>query len=218
MGRYELVRPSLPRRILNRVLGTNFLERIAELQIARRLRNLTFSLIAFVFASSYVLVTAVDPYGGSLSSAYAFDFENSTDAQTYGFSSQQKISYARGGWEIVTGDEAAALYVANAETPPNGSVKGFAFSQVINQGWGRDQYSCLVVLWERESNWRWNAYNRSSGAYGIPQSLPGAKMAEMGADWQTNPETQIRWGISYIKNRYGAPCGALAHSNRFNWY
>jgi len=218
MGRYELVRPPLYRRILNRIFGERAFQRFANLNLAQRIRRTLFTGLAFVFAGSYVLVTAVDPYGGSLSSAYAFDFENNPDAQTYGFASQQKISFARGGWEIVTGDEAAAIYVANAETPPTGSVKGFAYKKVIEQGWGRDQYSCLVALWERESNWRWNAYNKSSGAYGIPQSLPGAKMAEMGSDWQTNPETQIRWGISYIKNRYGAPCGALAHSNKFNWY
>jgi hypothetical protein len=85
-------------------------------------------------------------------------------------------------------------------------------------GWESDQYSCLVTLWERESNWRVNAKNKSSGAYGIPQSLPGAKMASEGADWLTNPQTQINWGLKYIKGRYGSACGALAHSNKFNWY
>jgi hypothetical protein len=218
MGRYELVRPTLRQRIINRIIGLAGAERIKNWQLAKRIRNLAFSTVAFFFAGSYVLVTAVDPYGGALSSAYAFEFENTADAQTYGFASQQKISFSRDGWEVVTGDEAAAIYVANAETPASGTVKGYAYSLVIKQGWGRDQYSCLVALWERESNWRWNAYNKSSGAYGIPQSLPGAKMAEMGSDWQTNPETQIRWGVSYIKNRYGAPCGAMAHSNKFNWY
>jgi soluble lytic murein transglycosylase-like protein len=89
---------------------------------------------------------------------------------------------------------------------------------VADFGWGIDQYSCLAKLWDRESNWRVNALNKSSGAYGIPQSLPATKMASEGADWLTNPETQIRWGIKYIKGRYGTPCGALAHSNKFNWY
>ena len=83
---------------------------------------------------------------------------------------------------------------------------------------GTDQYSCLVKLWERESNWRVSARNSSSGAYGIPQSLPGTKMATEGADWMTNPETQIRWGVKYIKGRYGSPCGALAHSDKKGWY
>ncbi|MGH3705424.1 MAG: lytic transglycosylase domain-containing protein, partial [Agromyces sp.] len=70
----------------------------------------------------------------------------------------------------------------------------------------------------RESSWRADAYNASSGAYGIPQSLPGSKMASAGADWRTNAATQIEWGLSYIADRYGAPCGAWAHSERFNWY
>ncbi|MBU6144286.1 MAG: transglycosylase SLT domain-containing protein [Acidobacteria bacterium] len=218
MGRYEMVRPTLRQRIFNRLFGTQFSEKLKSLELGKRIRNLAFSAIAFVFAGSYVLVTAVDPYGGALSSAYAFEFDNSAESQTYGFASQQKISFSRGGWEVVTGDEAAAIYVANAATPATGTIKGYAYKLVVDNGWGRDQYSCLVALWERESNWRWNAYNKSSGAYGIPQSLPGAKMAEMGSDWQTNPETQVRWGISYIKNRYGAPCGAMAHSNKFNWY
>ncbi|MEY4417877.1 MAG: hypothetical protein RIQ88_315 [Actinomycetota bacterium] len=217
MGRYELVRPSLRKRILAKLLGNMPVDKLQELNLALRFRRLVFSIVAITFASGYAMVNIVDPYGGALASAYAYEYDNS-DAQTYGYASSQKISFARGGWEIVTGDEAAALYVADAETPSAGTVKAFAYDLVIDQGWGRDQYSCLVMLWQRESNWRWNAYNSSSGAYGIPQSLPGAKMAEMGSDWQTNPETQIRWGINYIKHRYGSPCGALAHSNKFRWY
>lgn len=89
---------------------------------------------------------------------------------------------------------------------------------VSARGWGDDQYQCLLVLWERESNWNPHAQNPSSGAYGIPQSLPGTKMASAGADWQTNPVTQITWGLGYIQNRYGTPCGALGHSNRVGWY
>ena len=75
-----------------------------------------------------------------------------------------------------------------------------------------------MLLWTRESSWRADAYNASSGAYGIPQSLPGSKMAAAGADWRTNAATQIEWGLSYIAGRYGAPCGAWAHSEQFNWY
>ena len=221
MGRYELIRPSRSKRLLHFLLGAKIAPKLANLQIKRRVKLVIFNMVAFGFASSYVLVTVVDPYGGALSSAYAFDayYSNAADdSQTYGYSSQQKISFSRGGWAIVTGDEAAAIYVANAQTPETGSVKEFAYTLVLKENWGRDQYSCLVALWQRESNWRWNAYNSGSGAYGIPQSLPGAKMAEMGTDWQTNPETQIRWGVNYIKHRYGAPCGAMAHSNKFNWY
>lgn len=96
--------------------------------------------------------------------------------------------------------------------------RGIAQHMVADRGWGDDQFSCLLTLWERESHWNPHAHNASSGAYGIPQSLPGSKMASAGADWRTNPETQIRWGLGYISNRYGTPCGALGHSNSVGWY
>jgi hypothetical protein len=221
MGRYELVRPSLRKRIVQRMFGRKLAPKLENLQIAKKIKVLTANLIAITCIASYAMVTVIDPYGGALTSAYAYNSSYSDigeDNQIYGFKSQQKISFERGGWAIVTGDEAAAIYVANAATPETGSIKEFAYGLVRDNNWGRDQYSCLVALWERESNWRWDAMNKSSGAYGIPQSLPGRKMAEMGADWATNPETQVRWGVSYIKSRYGAPCGAMAHSNKFNWY
>ncbi|GIH77295.1 transglycosylase SLT domain-containing protein [Planobispora longispora] len=85
------------------------------------------------------------------------------------------------------------------------------------RGWA-DQWGCLEKLWMKESGWNERAMNRSSGAYGIPQSLPGHKMASAGSDWQTNPATQIEWGLSYIKGRYGSPCGAWAHSQAKGWY
>lgn len=73
---------------------------------------------------------------------------------------------------------------------------------------GDRQWQCLSSLWQGESDWRWWAENPSSGAYGIPQSLPAGKMASAGEDWRTNPVTQIRWGLEYIKLSYGTPCGA----------
>ena len=84
--------------------------------------------------------------------------------------------------------------------------------------WCGSQFNCLVSLWNRESGWRVTAHNRSSGAHGIPQALPGSKMASAGSDWYKNPQTQIKWGLGYIKNRYGTPCNALSHSNRTGWY
>jgi hypothetical protein len=75
-------------------------------------------------------------------------------------------------------------------------------------GFGLDQMPCLVKLWNRESGWRVSAENPSSHAFGIPQALPGYKMKSAGSDWQTNPATQIRWGLGYIGGRYGTPCGA----------
>ena len=87
-----------------------------------------------------------------------------------------------------------------------------------NYGWGEDQFGCLVALWQKESGWNYQAYNSSSGATGIPQALPGSKMATAGADWQTNPATQIAWGLGYIAGRYGTPCGAWSHSQSVGWY
>ncbi|MER6912323.1 peptidase S1 and S6 [Streptomyces sp. NPDC000594] len=85
--------------------------------------------------------------------------------------------------------------------------------------WNTDtQWSCLERLWERESGWRWNADNPSSAAYGIPQANPGSKMGLFGADWKTNPITQIKWGLYYIENRYDTPCGAWNHFLNNNWY
>lgn len=85
-------------------------------------------------------------------------------------------------------------------------------------GFTGGQWTALRKLWQKESNWDHKAMNGSSGAYGIPQSLPGSKMRSAGADWRTNPATQIKWGLGYIKDRYGNPGRAWAHSQRTNWY
>jgi uncharacterized protein YabE (DUF348 family) len=99
-----------------------------------------------------------------------------------------------------------------------GSAQAIAQAMMPSRGWDDSQFACLVALWNRESGWRVNAANSSSGAYGIPQALPGSKMASAGADWQTNPATQITWGLGYIAGRYGTPCGAYAHLQSSNWY
>lgn len=87
------------------------------------------------------------------------------------------------------------------------------------RGWTGQQWLCLYQLWQKESRWNHLAHNRNSGAYGIPQALPGTKMATAGADWQTNPATQIRWGLGYIgSGRYKTPCAAWSHSQSVGWY
>ena len=88
----------------------------------------------------------------------------------------------------------------------------------VRYGWGASQYRSLVKLWTKESGWSHKSHNSSSGAHGIPQSLPGSKMASHGKDWRTNPETQIRWGLSYIDGRYGSPNAAWGHFTSRNWY
>jgi hypothetical protein len=85
-------------------------------------------------------------------------------------------------------------------------------------GWSSGQYACLYPLWDRESGWDVYAYNAGSGAYGIPQALPGSRMAIAGPDWQTSAVTQIRWGLEYIQDTYGSPCGAWDHEESDGWY
>ena len=105
-----------------------------------------------------------------------------------------------------------------AVATPSGSPEQIAEQMLGQFGWSSSQFSCLQPLWEHESGWSVTAENPSSGAYGIPQSLPAAQMASAGADWQTNAATQIRWGLTYIQGRYGSPCGAWAHEESNNWY
>ena len=97
--------------------------------------------------------------------------------------------------------------------------QSYAYDLVLNQYlWSESDYQALVNLWERESNWNANAHNKSSGAHGIPQSLPASKMSSEGSDYYTNGYTQIRWGLKYIKERYGSPSAAWQHFQNKNWY
>ena len=99
-------------------------------------------------------------------------------------------------------------------TMPVGDAQSYAHSRVLARGWSESEFTCLVQLWQKESGWRSNAAN-PSGAYGIPQALPGSKM---GAGWQTDATVQINWGLNYIAGRYSTPCGAWAHSRKTGWY
>ncbi|WP_405146780.1 lytic transglycosylase domain-containing protein [Sphaerisporangium sp. NBC_01403] len=105
-----------------------------------------------------------------------------------------------------------------APKTPKGRNKAIAYRLVTQRSWPVTQFRCLDSLWTRESNWNHRAQNPSSGAYGIPQALPGYKMVGIGHDWRVNPATQIRWGLKYIKGRYGSPCGAWGHFQSHNWY
>lgn len=99
-----------------------------------------------------------------------------------------------------------------------GTARAIGLELVLARGWDEAEFACLDALFTRESNWRVNAENPSSGAYGIPQALPGSKMATVADDWRTNPVTQITWGLNYISGRYGTPCGAWAAFQVKNWY
>ncbi|MGO4191978.1 hypothetical protein AB4Y67_09940 [Arthrobacter sp. YAF17] len=97
-------------------------------------------------------------------------------------------------------------------------AQAYAASQLGSHGWAVDQMQCLTKLWTKESDWKTTATNKSSGAYGVAQALPAEKMASAGADYRTNYRTQINWGLKYVKDRYGSPCGALNFHYAHNWY
>lgn len=141
---------------------------------------------------------------------------------------EQAAAAAQAAAERAAAERAAAE--RDAATPPAGGGPAPAApanpseAQVIARdmmaaryGWGDDQFGCLVELWNRESGWNVTA-GSPGGAYGIPQALPGSKMASAGADWQTSAATQISWGLGYVAGRYGTACGAWAHFQANNWY
>jgi hypothetical protein len=108
--------------------------------------------------------------------------------------------------------------ITRTEDVASGDPRDIARALLPEFGFGPEQFSCLDSLYTGESGWRVDADNPTSSAYGIPQALPGSKMASAGPDWETNPETQIRWGLGYIADRYGSPCGAMDFKNGNGWY
>jgi hypothetical protein len=178
---------------------------------------------AFAVTLALLLLTAVDPYSGAFaapryelaSAAWASEAE-----QKLGVTQSEFNASARDGYSAT----AKPKPVVPVWTPPAaaipdpGTAQAYARARLASMGMGDDQYACLFNLFAKESGWRVNAHNKSSGAYGIPQALPGSKMATAGADWETNAETQVNWGIGYVMGRYGTPCGAWNHSVTSGWY
>ncbi|NEM91578.1 lytic transglycosylase domain-containing protein [Galbitalea soli] len=169
----------------------------------------------------------VDPYSGAYADAVvAPNHWSQHSGQTVIVDASAATKVTRDSYSVrvptpastpVDSAGALSLFAPIAGTPDPGSAKAIAKDIVQAKGWGDNQYNCLVALWNRESGWNVYASN-PSGAYGIPQALPGSKMASAGPNWQSNPRTQILWGLSYIQGRYGNPCGAWAHSQSSGWY
>jgi resuscitation-promoting factor RpfB len=118
-----------------------------------------------------------------------------------------------------SGGAAGGTTAGVAAAPPDpGTAQSIAYNMLSSFGWSPSTYfSCLNNIYTRESGWRYDAEN-ASGAYGIPQALPGSKMATAGADWMTNPATQIKWGLGYIQSRYGDPCSAWSFWQAHGYY
>ncbi|WP_124038998.1 G5 domain-containing protein [Neoactinobaculum massilliense] len=162
---------------------------------------------------------------GVTQQTYAVTYEDGkavSRSLTFSVQKQRKVDeVVHVGTKTATATTTDTASTDTASTTPvttAGGVKGIAQGMLSSYGWSQSQFACLDKLWTRESGWNASARNASSGAYGIPQALPGTKMASAGADWATNPATQIRWGLSYIQGRYGSPCNAWAHSQSTGWY
>jgi hypothetical protein len=120
--------------------------------------------------------------------------------------------------QSTTGAQPTQAATVTAAPAASGSPQQIAEAMLASFGWSSSQFSCLDPLWAHESGWSVTAYNPGSGAYGIPQAVPGSKMGSAGPDWQTDAATQIRWGLEYIKGTYGSPCAAWGHEQATGWY
>ncbi len=125
---------------------------------------------------------------------------------------------ARSSTQQATQPSSGRQPAASSAPARSGSARSIAKGMLASFGWSTSQFSCLEPLWARESGWNVAASNPSTGAYGIPQALPGSKMASAGPDWRTNAATQVRWGLTYIKGTYGSPCAAWSHAQAEGWY
>ena len=126
---------------------------------------------------------------------------------------------AMSGAKNTVGAQSGRAKVGSADlTVAYGDPRDIARAMIGNYGWSGAEFNCLDELYISESGWDVNADNPTSSAYGIPQALPGEKMASAGADWRTNPATQIEWGLGYIRDVYGTPCSAMSFKSSNGWY
>ncbi|MFB2555017.1 lytic transglycosylase domain-containing protein [Herbiconiux liangxiaofengii] len=195
--------------------------------------------LAAVTACAFVTVVAPNVGASSVPPSFAGTFDQgSVGVQNLEVNAAAAASVTRDGYSVKEAPKPVVVLVPAAVTTekesssssdsgcpdPDAAVADPATAQAVAldlaaaRGWTGAQYDALIALWSRESGWRVNALNASSCAYGIPQALPGSKMASAGADWLTNPATQITWGLNYIQGRYGDPIAALAHSDANHWY
>ena len=194
------------------------------------------AVVAALFAATLTACTSLDPEPTEAPGApeAAPSSVVTTESPTRPERTQSTARAESGGARFDVPDEvilqqlrlAAERIAQNYTAPPTptpididpGTNRALGYQLMLDFGFGEQQWQYLDALWQRESGWNHLADNPTSSAYGIPQSLPGTKMAVVGPDWRTNPETQIRWGLAYIAARYGNPEGAWAHSERLGWY
>lgn len=159
-------------------------------------------------AASSAMAMAPTAEDGAVTAAMSAPAHGTAQERPFGQDEQRAAAQLEHAVRAVGQHQAAA-----PSTP-----KQVAHVMLGNYGWKDSEFACLDSLWTKESNWEPSAANPSSGAFGIPQALPSSQMASAGSDWQTNPATQIKWGLTYIQGRYGSPCGAWAHETSAGWY
>lgn len=195
--------------------------------VRRRSRGrFVLSVFAILASAGIALVTVTDPYAGATAAAF---YRQPAMVQTSGVQRYQidggyvLVDVEPDSYKVIEASDASDPATASGEDPasgvasyttPVGVAQTYAAKLVASRGWAPSEFSCLVGLFNRESGWNTHASN-ASGAYGIPQALPGSKM---GPGWQNDYKVQISWGIGYVSSRYGSPCGAWAHSNAAGWY
>ncbi|MFM9918696.1 transglycosylase SLT domain-containing protein [Lacisediminihabitans sp. H27-G8] len=177
-------------------------------------------IFSFLAAAGLILALTIAP--DQVQNSFAATQSTKGPVQTLEIADVTRTTVVRDSYKVTEKKKEPVIVVRTAGapavgTPDPGSAQAIGHDMVLARGWGEDQFACLVSLFNRESHWNVYAAN-PSGAYGIPQALPGSKMASAGADWATNPATQISWGLGYIAARYGTPCGAWGHSQSTGWY
>ena len=175
------------------------------------------SLRADVPAASLTAQSAVAPTPVALPSGPSSAQEKALRRDATADASASASARALAAREKAARDARARASRSRRAAAVSGDPRTIARAMLAERGQA-GQFGCLDRLWTKESEWRVRATNPSSGAYGIPQSLPASKMASAGSDWRTNPRTQIRWGLGYIAERYGSPCAAWSHSQANGWY
>jgi len=173
--------------------------------------------------------TATDPLGAAVAQISAGKsglalmqerekvIQQTAATEAFSVTSTPRISTVSSPGSGNTGGGGGSTLVPSGPPPSPATAQGIAYKLLASYGFGTDQWGCLDDLWQQESGWNVYAEN-PSGAYGIPQALPGSKMASAGPDWQSNATTQIKWGLGYIKELYATPCGAWAHEEADGWY
>jgi len=174
--------------------------------------------VAVADAVAAPLAPTADPAAASSSAAVRSAASSAASASAASVASVSSAAAAKAAADrsrqVADRSAAAQRAARDAARDPRSAARTI----LGDYGFSSGQFSCLDALWTKESGWDPTASNPSSGAFGIPQALPGGKMSSAGADWRTNPVTQIRWGLQYIRDSYGSPCSAWAHSQAMNWY